>query len=55
MYQFDNSCKESLQDDGSYELNENEPYGPDTWTWIYDYNISSQILVNEMKREGVLV
>ena len=32
-----------LQDDGSYELSGNNPYGPDSWTWIYDYNISSQM------------
>ena len=30
-----------LQTDGSYELNGNNPYGPDTWTWIYDVNLSS--------------
>jgi len=32
-----------LQDDGSYELNGNDPYGPDSWVWIYDNNISSQM------------
>ena len=32
-----------IQDDGSYELIGNSPYGPDSWTWIYNQNISSNM------------
>ena len=32
-----------LQADGSYELNDNDPYGPDTWTWVYYVNLSSEL------------
>ena len=30
-----------LQADGSYELLENQAYGPESWLWIYDYSLSS--------------
>ena len=29
-----------IQEDGSYELIGNDPYGPDSWSWIYNNNIS---------------
>ena len=32
-----------IQDDGSYELLGNNPYGPNSWSWIYDTNISSNM------------
>ena len=32
-----------IQDDGSYELIGNNPYGPDSWSWIYNTNISSNM------------
>ena len=32
-----------LQEDGSYELNGNNPYGPETWTWLYDVSLSSEM------------
>ena len=32
-----------IQNDGSYELLGNDPYGPDSWVWIYNTNISSQM------------
>ena len=30
-----------LQANGSYELLENQAYGPESWSWIYDYSLSS--------------
>ena len=32
-----------LQEDGSYELIGSNPYGPDSWSWIYNNNIASQM------------
>ena len=32
-----------VRDDGSYELLGLNPYGPDSWTWIYDESISSNM------------
>ena len=32
-----------IQEDGSYELIGNDPYGPDSWSWIYNNSISSQM------------
>lgn len=32
-----------LEDDGSYTLDGDNPYGPDSWTWIYNNNIASEM------------
>ena len=32
-----------LQEDGSYELIGDNPYGPASWTWIYSHNVSTQM------------